>query len=309
MGKRGGAKRPPNLSSASHKQLSLREQNLGKKQTNTINVKSRLKLDHLQNLATWAGGEASVPSLAAFFGHHLAAANESMGLQPDPSLFSCQSVTIVRKYAAVMASFGDVRQFFNLALTALYGLTRPTLRHEVNVRNLEFLHRIVLCINASSVRIEILRKGLQLGHMKEINPAKAKPSSKQEHRKSTLQKSVSLEEDTRIKEAVNKVNEIDAQAIAHEVIKVDEITLPAIAEDSCNSNSPVTPSVKPKVTLDGKKTKRNKSGTKKPVESEINSATTEKTVWGSSKKRKSWTSLKEIAERSEHDSSQNITNL
>lgn len=90
MGKRGGAKRPPNLSSASHKQLSLREQNIGKKQSNTVNVKSKLKLEHLQNLAVWAGGEASVPSLAAFFGHHLAAANESRGLQPDPSLFSCQ---------------------------------------------------------------------------------------------------------------------------------------------------------------------------------------------------------------------------
>lgn len=91
MGKRGGAKRPPNLSSAtpSHKQLSLREQNTGKKQAKTINVKSKLKLEHLQNLATWAGGEASVPSLAAFFGHQLAAANESLGLQPDPSLFSC----------------------------------------------------------------------------------------------------------------------------------------------------------------------------------------------------------------------------
>lgn len=147
--------------------------------------------------------------------------------------------------------------------------------------------------------------------MKEINPPKAKPSLKQEHGKSTLLKSVSLEKDTRIKEAVNKVNEIDVQAIADEVIKVDEIALPAIAEDSCNSNSPVTPSVKAKVTLDGKKRKKTKSGTKKPVESEINSATTnaEKTLCVSSKRRKSWTSLKEIAERSEHDSSQNITNL
>ncbi|XP_031278702.1 uncharacterized protein LOC116137156 isoform X2 [Pistacia vera] len=281
MGKRGGAKRQPNLSSASHKQLSLREQNLGKKQTNTINVKSRLKLDHLQNLATWAGGEASVPSLAAFFGHHLAAANESMGLQPDPSLFSCQRCETI-----LQPGFNCTVRIEKTHVKARSKRKKSRISTQNSV-----VYKCQFCLHRN------LKKGTPIGHMKEINPPKVKRTSKQEHRKSTLQKSVSLEKDTRIKEAVNKVNEIDAQAIGDEVIKVDEITLPAIAEDSCNSNSPVTPSVKAKVTLDGKKTKRNKSGTKKPVESEINSATTEKTVWGSSKKRKSWTSLKEIAER------------
>lgn len=159
-----------------------------------------------------------------------------------------------------------------------------------------------------------LKRGTPIGHMKEINPAKGKPSLKQEHMKSTLLKYVSMEEDTRSKEVTDKVDGIDVQAIADEVSKVeDNIALPATAGDSCNSNSQVTPSVKSKVTLDVKKRKRNKSGTKMPVESEINSATTsaEKTVCVSSKRRKSWTSLKEIAGRSDHDiiPIQNIANL
>lgn len=89
MGKRGRDRRASDLTSVSHKPLSLREEKAGRKQVNITNVKSRLKLEHLQRLAVWASNEASAP-LAALFGHRLASANEALGLQPDHSLFSCQ---------------------------------------------------------------------------------------------------------------------------------------------------------------------------------------------------------------------------
>lgn len=90
MGKRGRDRRASNLTSVSHKPISLREEKAGKKLVNTTNVKSKLKLEHLQRLAVWASSETCVPSLAALFGHRLASANEVLGLQPDPSFFSCQ---------------------------------------------------------------------------------------------------------------------------------------------------------------------------------------------------------------------------
>lgn len=92
MGRRGGAKRTGNTAYGSNNTISLREELTGKKQTKgpAVNAKSALKLEHLQRLAVWAGGEASVPSLGAFFAHTLASAQEALGVPPDPSLFTCQ---------------------------------------------------------------------------------------------------------------------------------------------------------------------------------------------------------------------------
>ncbi|KAF6144440.1 hypothetical protein GIB67_024667 [Kingdonia uniflora] len=56
----------------------------------STNVKSILKMQHLQNLASWAAGEASMPSLGAFFGHRLASFGEAVGTPIDSSLVSCQ---------------------------------------------------------------------------------------------------------------------------------------------------------------------------------------------------------------------------
>lgn len=92
MGKRGGKQKGPVVTSGHQSGISLREESSGKKQTKggSNNVKSILKLQHLQKLAVWASGEASIPSLGAFFGHRLASCGEAMGIPPDPSLFPCQ---------------------------------------------------------------------------------------------------------------------------------------------------------------------------------------------------------------------------
>lgn len=94
MGKKGSSanKKGP-VSSHPHVQqtpsITLREVSNGKQQK-PLNVKSMLKFDHIKNLALWAGVEASIPSLSAFFGHRLAATAEALDVPPDPSLFSCQ---------------------------------------------------------------------------------------------------------------------------------------------------------------------------------------------------------------------------
>ncbi|XP_076953238.1 uncharacterized protein LOC143627257 [Bidens hawaiensis] len=67
--------------------VTLREASTGKKHTNT---KSSLKLQHIKNLAMWASQDTVIPSLGAFFGHHLATSSESIGAPVDPSLFTCQ---------------------------------------------------------------------------------------------------------------------------------------------------------------------------------------------------------------------------
>ncbi|KAH7550266.1 hypothetical protein JRO89_XS13G0163200 [Xanthoceras sorbifolium] len=362
MGKRGGAKRAPNTQSGSFKHLSLREEKTGKKQTNPTNVKSKLKLEHLQRLAVWAGGRASVPSLAAFFGHRLAAENEALGLQPDPSLFSCQRFCfwfdffiiyfflrlgnlhwvyesfyllkdvinlghcILASNAVSISSFFRVAAYsrllqknlpqqenlyagpnYQILLCRCETILQPgfncTVRIEKNqmkARHRRKKHKIAIqnnvVYNCHFCSYRNMKRGTPKGHMKEICPPKDTPASKPECFKCTHQKPAIPETETRSKD---------------EVTKVDEIALPAIAGDAPASNSPVTP-VRTKITLEGTKRKRNKSGNKKPAESESNSAMVdaEKTVCASSKRRRnSWTSLKEIAERSEHDNSQNITNL
>ncbi|KAK4842803.1 hypothetical protein QYF36_000310 [Acer negundo] len=280
MGRRGGAKRAPNPQSGSQKHLSLREEKIGKKQTNPINVKSKLKLEHLQSLAVWAGGQASAPSLAAFFGHRLAAETEALGLQPDPSLFSCQRCETM------------LQPGFNCNVRIEKNQVKA--RHRRKKYKFPSQNNVVYICHFCSYRN--LKRGTPKGHMKEICPPKDKRALRPECSKSASQKSTVLETETRSKDKVSKL---------------DEVTLPAIAGDAPVSNCPVTP-VRTKLTLEVTKRKRNKSGTKKPPESESTSAVVdaEKTAGTSTKRRrKSWTSLKEIAERSGHDNSRNITNL
>ncbi|MQM06776.1 hypothetical protein Taro_039607 [Colocasia esculenta] len=67
--------------------ISLREENVGRKHVNPPAV---LKLQHLQRLAIWAGGEAPISPLAAHFGRMLAASAEFEGIPLDRSIVSCQ---------------------------------------------------------------------------------------------------------------------------------------------------------------------------------------------------------------------------
>ena len=80
MGKKGGGKKGPNLIFGSNNFISLREESAGKKQSKggSSDANSVWKVKQLESLATWASGDASIPSLSAFFGHKLASAAEAL---------------------------------------------------------------------------------------------------------------------------------------------------------------------------------------------------------------------------------------
>lgn len=91
MAKRKGntKKGASNPTSGPQDSITIRQEITGKfKPKVSNNVKTYL--NHLENLATWASGKASIPSLAAFFGQRLATAAESLAVAPDASLFTCQ---------------------------------------------------------------------------------------------------------------------------------------------------------------------------------------------------------------------------
>ncbi|WVZ01170.1 hypothetical protein V8G54_027239 [Vigna mungo] len=97
MGKKGGAKKPE---SVSHAPISLREEATGKIQTKaTTNTKSKLRFDHLKNLAVWAStNDPLIPSLGAFYGHQFATFGEANGIPPDSSLITCQRSGLLSPY-------------------------------------------------------------------------------------------------------------------------------------------------------------------------------------------------------------------
>ncbi|KAK1309226.1 hypothetical protein QJS10_CPA09g01682 [Acorus calamus] len=85
--KEGHRKSSMSNSSNRNQNLTLREENTGKKR---VSVSTILKVQHLQRLATWVGGEALVAPLGALLGHRLASVAEAEGVPLDQSLFPCQ---------------------------------------------------------------------------------------------------------------------------------------------------------------------------------------------------------------------------
>jgi len=91
MGKKGNTKNVPKSESGFRNPITLREEATGKIKTKPItNTKSHLRIKHLKKLAVWATTDPHMPSLAAFYGHHLATVSEAAGVPPDPSLITCQ---------------------------------------------------------------------------------------------------------------------------------------------------------------------------------------------------------------------------
>ncbi|GAB4857907.1 hypothetical protein Ancab_015812 [Ancistrocladus abbreviatus] len=281
MGKRGGGKTKGSNNAASglHTSLSLREEASGRKQSH--NIKSILKLQHLQNIASWASKEASVPSLAAFFGHQFAASGEALGIPPDPSLFPCQGCETI------------LQPGFNCTVRIEKNRAKKWRRGKKITSSTE--NNVVYTCHFCSHRN--VKRGTPKGHVREICPPKAKLPSEPERENYTIQKDAILEKGT---------------ASAGDVDKIDEIASPMISK-SAAGDSPATPLASIGTTLLDSKSKRSKkSRAKKTAESEVSSVTTEvEKATGTSKKRKrkSWTTLKEIAQSSEHERSQKIQNI
>ncbi|XP_059661787.1 uncharacterized protein LOC132307916 [Cornus florida] len=280
MGKRGPKKQAPNVTGGSQASITLREESGGKKKM-TTNTKLNLKVQHMKSLAVWASSDVSIPSLAAFFGNRLAACGEATGIPPDPSLFSCQRCESI------------LQPGHNC--TVRIEKNRAKVRHRRKKMNNLTQNNVIYKCHFCSHRN--LMRGTPGGHMKDICP-KAKPSLKSGSANPTFQKSVSSEKAMRSNVEMNKM---------------EEVALPAIPGDNPVSSSPATPLVKPVTTLlEGRARKRNRSGVKKPAAYESSPAAKDAEIavsTSSKRKRKSWTSLKEIARSSERDNSRNLTNI
>ncbi|XP_008238833.1 PREDICTED: uncharacterized protein LOC103337456 [Prunus mume] len=373
MGRRGGAKRTGNTAYGSNNTISLREELTGKKQTKgpAVNAKSALKLEHLQRLAVWAGGETSVPSLGAFFAHTLASAQEALGVPPDPSLFTCQRCETILQPG--------------LNCTVRIEKNRSKKRRKSKKPTSFSQNNVVYTCHFCSHRN--LKRGTPHGHMKVICPTKTKTTLKLKPAKSISQKFVSSKKSIVAEDEVRKANEIAASEIIKvneiasseitreiqaneiasseivreiqgnetaseienetasseiareiqeketasleiarenrimetradedEVTIVNEMASSAIGGEIPTVDSPETPKVRtgPTLLLGGKRRKRNKSVSKKPAEPENSPNPTDAENTGSmsnKRRRKKWTSLKEIAESSEHKNIRNISDL
>ncbi|TQD70630.1 hypothetical protein C1H46_043839 [Malus baccata] len=308
MGRRGGGggKRVPNTAFASTNNISLRELT-GKKQTkggSSINAKAALKLEHLQRLIVWTGAEASVPSLGALFGRTLAAAQEAIVVPPEPSLFPCQRCETVLQPGLNCT----VRIEKNRAKA------RRRSKKLINFSQNNVVYTCHFCSHQN------LKRGTPNGHMKTICPPKAKTTSKLNLAKSISKKFVNSKKTTAGDE-VSKAHEIapstggeiptvDTPAGEDEVSKANEVA-PSAGTEIPSVDTPATPAVKTGITLllGGKKRRRNNSATKKPAEPESSptSIGENTTSMLNKRRRKSWTSLKEIAKRSDHSNMRKIS--
>ncbi|OVA14055.1 RNAse P [Macleaya cordata] len=362
MGRKGNKKGPlPGLTYGTNQgSMTLREQINGRKNHNKAaaaggrgggsggsnNVRSVLKLKHLQNLALWAGGDASIPSLGALFGQRLASCGESMGIPLDPSLFPCQRCESILQPGC--------------NCTVRIEKNGSKMKRRRKKSSIPPQNNVVYTCHFCSHRN--VKRGTPKNHMKEILPSKPKPvaelkqvssdkkcssSAKTIASSSEIGKNaeeiISSELLLTVESVTKPVAELEqvcsdqkhsssAKAITssseigkdvEEIISSEFIPIvqseasvtkmnPVIARDIPIEKSPATPVERVQMILsDGKRRKRNRSGCNKQVGTESNSATmdAEKATAGSSKrKRKSWSSLKEIAENSERKSS-DVVNL
>lgn len=86
MGRKRG-KKGTSVNPSIYDNATLREENIGKKH---IDKSSILRMQHLQRLAVWAGGEARIPPLGAFLGSRLTTKAEASAIPLDHSIFLCQ---------------------------------------------------------------------------------------------------------------------------------------------------------------------------------------------------------------------------
>ncbi|KAL5988522.1 hypothetical protein ACLOJK_036287 [Asimina triloba] len=368
MAKKSGFKKPSTPGSG-YKFSTLREESSGKKVA-PRSTSSMLKMEHLQKLATWAAAEASVPSLAALFGHYLAASGDAMGIPLDSSLFSCQRElwhgwrygdtmfdSSVLQFSVEELNCGPMKDLKYLPRTFVFEWEESAAKIIVSfiekiLSSLTLLQELLAHCNSIStaflcetilqpgknctVRIKTnagktkrnkksgfpsrnnviyachfcshqnLKKGTPKGHIKGILASRSKSISDLKSANNADEKYVDP----------NKILAAGAEITHIKNNPILESSPPKEKDEGVGDiaieNNPETPSEKVATVLSEKKRKRkNKSESKKPTGNENSVPVTEtvKPSSGSSKRRrKSWSSLKEIAESSESKNAQGISN-
>ncbi|KAL6190541.1 hypothetical protein ACLB2K_036935 [Fragaria x ananassa] len=289
------SKRASTTAFGSNNPMSLREDRRYSK-GGSINPKAALKLDHLQRLALWTGGEASIPSLGAFFGHKLASTQEGLDVPPDPSMVSCQRCETI------------LQPGFNC--TIRIEKNRAKARRSKKPANFTFTqNNVVYSCHFCSERN--VKRGTSRGHMKAICSLKIKKASDLKPAKSISQKFAMPKKTSANEVKVSKLKTGTPTADEENPSIAKIITSTTIVKEILTVDSPTTPMVKPVVALlDSKRKKINKSASKKRPEPEISPALTDvenSTSTTNKRRRKSWTSLKELAERNEQK--KNISDL
>uniref|UniRef100_A0A803LU55 Uncharacterized protein n=1 Tax=Chenopodium quinoa TaxID=63459 RepID=A0A803LU55_CHEQI len=309
MGKRGkGRENGASSSSGFHTSLTLREEASGKKQSH--NSKAVLKHKHLQSLAQWAAGlgqgkgkdEPSVGYLGALFGRRFAECETI--LQPGSNC--------------------TIRIEKNRAKRQRRSKTKTPTQNNV-------VYTCHFCLHRN------LKRGTPKGHMKDLTPSKpisSKPKSVISAKKSKTNISnvkIGKEEISKVitakanEENLNKV--ITAKANEEKLNKditdkgdkenfskviTDEATeapAPAISNVCSSLTDAPTSSLAESGAklLDSKRRKRKKPGLKRSTEETMVSSAPAEIEKGSGalkKRKKSWTTLKDIAESEKHDRNQ-----
>ncbi|CAI9766811.1 unnamed protein product [Fraxinus pennsylvanica] len=332
MGRKKANSKGLNAASGSQGQISmtLREESTGKKHGN-LNAQTMLKLDYMKEIAIWASVEAKIPPLGALYGRQLAASYEALGIPPDPSLFFCERCESILEPGQNCT----IRIEKNKAKTK-----RRRKKMKISTKN-----NVVYTCNFCSYR-NIVR-GTPEGYMKEISQSKAERLSDSNPAKSEVaytnieanevKNTVGLpiatavegpntiievsSTDIKANEVKNMVDLPIARAVEGpstiievastniEAIEVkNTVRLPVSTVVECTSTvSPATP------LLESMRRKRSRSSNKKVSQSGSShvNANAENIVSASKKrKRKSWTSLKDIVENSKNnDVNEKLTNL
>ncbi|KAL1541820.1 hypothetical protein AAHA92_25994 [Salvia divinorum] len=251
--------------------MTRREESTRKRNGN-VNAKTTCKIDHLKGLALWAA-EASVPSLGAFFGERLSATNEALGVRGSSSLFVCERCESILQ----PGNNCGVRIEKNNKSKGRHWRRRSTATVQNNI-----VYRCYFCSHQNTMR------GTPNGYVKEMCPPKPKPPPSLKNVRENHPSSG------------NATTTVECSAL-----------LPLDGQD-LEGSSLATPLSKTGLSLlDSKRRKTNRPGTKRADEPRISSAAadTEKSTQASRKRRKrAWTSLKEIAESSGQDVGKKFTN-
>ncbi|KAI4367873.1 hypothetical protein MLD38_016496 [Melastoma candidum] len=314
MSKKGGKKFDGR---GRHPPITLRQEAAGLKPTSLEDgggvprdPRSMLKLDHLQRLSTWASGAGSAPSLAALFGRRLAAGREALAVLPDPSLVTCQ-----RCEAILQPGYNCTIRVKKSRAKKRQRSQKPRTPTQNNV-----VYSCQFCLHRN------VKRGTPKGHMKVLHPAKARPISQKKSKtdmsliSSNLEiKNASIDERSKISTLGFSAAEpllhtsgiLDNGANIYENSQICEPGFP-VSEAGLSDNKLGTPVTKHSLELlsESRRRKRNRSSAKKSAEPEGGPASAEASVGTSKKRRKrSWTTLREIAERSESGMGKSISDL
>lgn len=275
MGKKGRVKKS---GSVSHAPISLREEATGKIQTKAAtNTKSKLRFDHLKNLAVWATtNDPPIPSLSAFYGHQFAAFGEAIGAPPDPSLLTCQRCEVV------------LQPGFNSTVRIEKNKSKVKHKHKKagNITQNKVVYKCHFCLHQN------LKRGTPKGHIKGICSSKHKSSSESTLlSKSITSESSELDKGIVSKDGVNEKNVFHSQVVTKDVALMDDLATP--------SSTNTTPLLEGKKRSDSSMTKNAIKITNTLATEVAKSAST-----SNKRRRKSWTSLKEIAQSNEHKNNQ-----